>query len=799
MFAGKCLISENSVPDMLWLYYNSVIKKNEEPDCRLNYSPSVVPIGDIKCSAFDGGYNLWFASPFNGLLCSANLISGSIAERSDLTENNAVTALYLAGNKMWALTENNAYAFEVPPLNPISALGRAPMQKIPYYYDLNGDVPEAVKQKLLNSQKFESDSLLENIGGVTAVSDDNMGGRYIARHDGVLHILKEPQFDRRKIELYSGGRYVFGNAPSIVAVCSDGEGLWIQNKSGYVHIDRKRVTLAQKAEHYDHLAWELQSVRGSICDIEHKTENYGNNDKIIPVKRYSTNNDALWSVFHGIGEAQRYSVMIKEGNREAAEDSRKKLVRLTENVLLQSHIHGLGNGFICRGYVSVKDKVFIKDGKLDTDGLWFAKSGQDENGNPVCTCVDTKTAHFGCSLVEGKNFLLTEEVKTRLNTIADRPVTDDFVLSAPIPAEIPPRLAKLYREADPYHPDTCPASEDSDIIFKCDTSSEEVIAAFVQYYFTWKHLISVNSDPDTVELGELIRLTAAATLTHLLDNEYCLRDVHGNPTQWGKWFVDYFAEPNGSESPWRHPYYAFLDGPLNAAEFMCILRVAMLVLEGSEQYKTVYRRACAEYENAYELPFDGVTNGAGYATLLSQYRRRLAKMSQARFGVEDYILSINYSDETLAIIAYWPLLELEKDAERNRLLHEGLDEWWDNMRREGNPIYTFAYAALNPGKKIDFNSAVDALNRYPLYLRAFPVKNSERNDVIMLNGEEQNQSDILLPVDECRLHKANTSPFTVDADGRTGSGIYKEGYMYSGNIFTWPYWTIKYYNILDID
>jgi hypothetical protein len=773
--------------------------KNEEPDCRLNYSPSVVPIGDIKCSAFDGEYNLWFASPVNGLLCSANLISGSIAERSDLTENNAVTALYLAGNKMWALTENNAYAFEVPPLNPISALGRAPMQKIPYYYDLNGDVPEAVKQKLLNSQKFESDSLLENIGGVTAVSDDNMGGRYIARHDGVLHISKEPQFDRRKIELYSGGRYVFGNAPSIVAVCSDGEGLWIQNKSGYVHIDRKRVTLAQKAEHYDHLAWELQSVRGSICDIEYKTEDYGNCGKIIPVKRYSTNNDALWSVFHAIGEAQRYSVMKRTGNFEAAEDSRKKLVRITENVLLQSHIHGFGNGFTCRGYVSVKDKVFIKDGKLDTDGLWFAKNGRDENGDPVCTCVDTKSAHFGCSLIEGKNFLLTDEVKTRLNTTADRPVTGGFALSAPITADIPPRLAKLYRVADPYHPDTYPASEDSDIIFKCDTSSEEVIAAFVQYYFTWKHLISVNNDPDTAELGELIRQTAAATLTHLLDNGYCLRDVHGNPTQWGKWFVDYFTEPDGYQVPWRHPYYAYLDGPLNAAEFMCILRVAMLVLAGSEQYKAVYLRACAEYANAYELPFDGVTNGAGYAALLSQYRQRLAKMSQTRFDADDYVLSINYSDETLAIIAYWPLIELEKDAQRNKLLREGLDEWWDNMRREGDPVYTFSYAALNPGKDIDFNSAIDALNRYPLYLRALPVTNSERNDLIMLNGEEQNQSDILLPVDERRLHKANTSPFTVDADGQTGREIYIKGYLYSGNIFTWPYWTIKYYNIMDID
>ncbi|MEI6578504.1 MAG: hypothetical protein WCN92_03455, partial [Eubacteriales bacterium] len=449
MFAAKCSITENTVPPILWLYNNSVIMKKEEPDCRLNYSPSAVPIGDIKCSAFDGEYNLWFAFPQNGLLCLANLVSGSVEDRSTLTENNPVTALYLAGNKMWALTENNAYSFEVPQLTPTSTLGRAPLQKTPTYFDLTANVPDAVKQKLINSQKFESDPVLQNIGGVIAVASDNMGGRYIARQDGVLHISKEPQFDRRKIELYAGGRYIFGNDPSIVAVCADGEGLWIQNKSGYVHIERKRVSLLQKAEHYDRLAWELQSVRGSLCDIEYKTVDYGNEGKIIPLKRYSTNNDALWSVFHSIGEAQRYSVMNREGNQEAVEDSRKKLVRLTENVLLQSHIHGFGNGFTCRGYVSAKDKIFIKNGKLDTDGLWFAKNGHDEDGKPICKCVDTKTAHFGCSLTEGRNFLLTDEVKARLNTTVDRPVKDDFALSAPIKADIPPRLAKLYRQSDP--------------------------------------------------------------------------------------------------------------------------------------------------------------------------------------------------------------------------------------------------------------------------------------------------------------------------------------------------------------
>ena len=296
----------------------------------------------------------------------------------------------------------------------------------------------------------------------------------------------------------------------------------------------------------------------------------------------------------------------------------------------------------------------------------------------------------------------------------------------------------------------------------------------------------------------LVRQTAQATLTHLLDNGFCLRDVHGNPTQWGKWFVDYFTDWDGKDKPWRHPSYAYSDGPLNAAEWMCIVRVCMQLFERAPGYEAIYRRASEEYERCYQA-FDGVTNGAGYASLLGQYRSRLAKRTKELLGTSDYVAGLNYSDEELAILAYWPLLELEQNEDRHAILAAGLDEWWDNMRREENPFYSFPYAALRGSDGVDIRAGIDYLNRLPLSLREFPVTNSSRNDIVMIPSAdpgEPAQANRVLPVDERRMHKANSSPFTTDIPGEASASLYDAGRVFCGSIFTLPYWTARYYDLM---
>ena len=62
---------------------------------------------------------------------------------------------------------------------------------------------------------------------------------------------------------------------------------------------------------------------------------------------------------------------------------------------------------------------------------------------------------------------------------------------------------------------------------------------------------------------------------------------------------------------------------------------------------------------------------------------------------------------------------------------------------------------------------------------------------------ERPQANRVIPVDERRTHKCNSSPFTVDAEGAATAAIYDRGYLFCGSFFTMPYWTARYYDLLD--
>ncbi len=785
------------IPEQLRLYRSMVLDKTEPLDRRLTMAPSSLPLGRITCSVATFGGTLWFANPDSNVLCRCNLITGVVDELPAITKGLPVFAMHHTKSRLWMDCGECVYSMDLPD-PPALAMRTTARQKTPYYFPADSDeIPANIRKRLTDSAAVRKDGLINAIGGVVAASADATG-RFIALSNGVMHISSEKIFDRRRVELYNGGRYLFGGDETVCGVAPDGEGgFWIQNAMGFVHIERSKMRLREKADLYNTQMWQMHAARGSLCDVFYTAENCGN-DGLQPTHRYSTSNDALWSVLAAIGDAQRYSVLSMEGDVAGARDAKANFMRVLSNVLLQSHIHRFGNGFTCRGYVSTRDKYFVHEGHIAVSGLWLRSGGHASDGSQFCRVEDTALARAGRNDATGQNFLLTPEVQARCNTTATHMVEDGFRMTVPQPAEVPEQLAKLYREADPYHPDLYPASSDDDIIFKTDTSSEEVIAAFVLYYFAWKHFFRYTAGADDRAMLALVRQTAQATLTHLLDNGFCLRDVHGNPTQWGKWFVDYFTDWDGKDKPWRHPSYAYSDGPLNAAEWMCIVRVCMQLFERAPGYEAIYRRASEEYERCYQA-FDGVTNGAGYASLLGQYRSRLAKRTEELLGTSDYVAGLNYSDEELAILAYWPLLELEQNEDRHAILAAGLDEWWDNMRREENPFYSFPYAALRGSDGVDIRAGIDYLNRLPLSLRELPVTNSSRNDIVMIPSAdpgEPAQANRVLPVDERRMHKANSSPFTTDIPGEASASLYDAGRVFCGSIFTLPYWTARYYDLM---
>jgi hypothetical protein len=280
--------------------------------------------------------------------------------------------------------------------------------------------------------------------------------------------------------------------------------------------------------------------------------------------------------------------------------------------------------------------------------------------------------------------------------------------------------------------------------WKADTSSDEIVGHFFLYQVAYDLL------PDA-ELRKRVRDAARRIMDHILDHGLYLVDVNGKPTTWGRWAPEYFATPGGRP-----------DGPLNAVELLMFLRVTHH-LTGDARYEREYRRV------AFDL---------GYARLATRYLELREEL--------------NYSDEELAMLSFYPLFVLEKDPQLLSIYRQAVDQWWQNIQRELNPLWTFIYAVGQPSKAADLAGAVWTLQRIPNDLVAWTVRNSARADVRMAPAPDRHgraEALTLLPPDERPVMKWNGNPFVVDGgcDGCSED---------DGTFFLLPYWLGRYHRLL---
>jgi hypothetical protein len=154
---------------------------------------------------------------------------------------------------------------------------------------------------------------------------------------------------------------------------------------------------------------------------------------------------------------------------------------------------------------------------------------------------------------------------------------------------------------------------------------------------------------------------------------------------------------------------------------------------------------------------------------------------------------INYSDEELAMLSFYGLFRYERDKDLlARFYWPALNQWWENERREENPLWTFIYAEAQPTKSVDRESAARTLYRMPMDTIDWSVKNSQRTDIALDRVRDRfarPQATTLLPPDERPVMKWNTNPFEVDSD----SGGRDED---DGAAFLLPYWMGRYLGFL---
>jgi hypothetical protein len=279
--------------------------------------------------------------------------------------------------------------------------------------------------------------------------------------------------------------------------------------------------------------------------------------------------------------------------------------------------------------------------------------------------------------------------------------------------------------------------------FKSDTSSDESVGHFFLFSVAWDLL------PDG-PLRADVRATCRRQMDYILKHNYTLIDPKtGKPTRWGRWNPEYFSG-EGKE-----------DAPLNALELMSFLRTSAHVTG----------------DKKYERELDKVILEMGYLKIAGRLKEQR--------------LELNYSDEELAMLSFYPLLQYEKYPERRKAILGALDDWFQNMRREKNPLWNVIYE-LGRGENLQLRrDSIWTLERLPMDLRNWRVENSWRKDLALESGADRfrlKQTSTLLPPDERAAMKWNGNPFVLDA-GKDGSG------EDDGTVFLLPYWMGRYYKL----
>jgi hypothetical protein len=287
-------------------------------------------------------------------------------------------------------------------------------------------------------------------------------------------------------------------------------------------------------------------------------------------------------------------------------------------------------------------------------------------------------------------------------------------------------------------------TKDAEWEWKADTSSDELVGHFFAYSIAYDLL------PDA-ELKRKLKAITARIIDHILANDYYLIDVTGKPTRWGRWNAEYFASEDGRE-----------DSPLNALELLSFVKVAHHIT-GEARYAKEYRK---------------LIDKLGYHKLVARYLELVKEQ--------------NYSDEELAMLSFYPLMQYEKSPSLLAIYRRGMNQWWKNIRREDNPLWMIIAAASQPNKAFSMEAAARTLYRIPMDLTRWSVRNLHRRDVeIDLERDRHKKTQIsqLLAPDERRVMKWNSNPFDPDnnAEGRGED---------DGAFFLLPYWMGRHHKFL---
>ncbi|MBI1317563.1 MAG: hypothetical protein GC168_01260 [Candidatus Hydrogenedens sp.] len=317
-----------------------------------------------------------------------------------------------------------------------------------------------------------------------------------------------------------------------------------------------------------------------------------------------------------------------------------------------------------------------------------------------------------------------------------------------------------------------PKSADGKWYWKSDTSSDELDGHYF-FYPAYYDLVC-----ETEEEKERVREVVRDLTNHLIENGFYLVDHDGTPTRWSIYGPDSL----------NHDVNWWSERGLKSLSMLSYLTVAEH-MTGDKKYSDAIQML--REKHAYD------TN---------------AMITKVQFGVG----SGNQSDDEMAIMCYYNLVKYTKDPDLREMMLYSFFQYYAIIQPELNPFFNFAYAAMGIDEAYDciwgsfpipprrgwLADSMDTLLGFPLDRLDWPMKNSQRLDVVPLRWQQTGKdlfdpltgrgycvNGKVLPIENRHMNHWNHDPWDLDygGSGRT---------LGNGTVFLLPYYMGLYHGFI---
>jgi hypothetical protein len=288
---------------------------------------------------------------------------------------------------------------------------------------------------------------------------------------------------------------------------------------------------------------------------------------------------------------------------------------------------------------------------------------------------------------------------------------------------------------------------DPNYIWRDDVSNDQIDGHYLAFYSFFEHV--AQFDPN--ERARIEKQVRQVT-DYILDNGYTIIDWNGEVTRWGHW------EPEWVNDNPRH----VAENGLSSLQMLSFLKTAYHITN-DDKYLSHYRNLIGEH---------------GYLSNL-QLEKKLWPDTN------------NHSDDQLAAVAWYPILQTEHDPFIRGILLAAVRRHARIEEPERNAFFGMVHASAEP-QSAAVEGALQTLREFTQDRRNYAMLNSHRTDIMIrprLNRGRKPVSISVLPYDEQEFERWNQDPYELD---REGNGL-GEG---SGESYLMPYWMARFHGVL---